>query len=43
MQGPMVVASARGGMDIEAVAKEDPNAIISEPIDINVGERERLC
>lgn len=33
-QGPVVVASAKGGMDIEAVAEEDPDAIVTVPIDI---------
>jgi succinyl-CoA synthetase beta subunit len=36
-QGPVIVASSEGGMDIEGVAAENPNAIISRPIDINVG------
>lgn len=36
-QSPVVVASSQGGMDIEAVAKENPEAIITTPIDINVG------
>ena len=31
--GPVIVASAKGGMDIEAVAEEDPDAIVSAPID----------
>ena len=36
-QGPVVVASAQGGMDIEAVAKADPSAILKLPIDIKTG------
>ncbi|KAJ0422552.1 hypothetical protein BJY00DRAFT_69798 [Aspergillus carlsbadensis] len=36
-QSPVIVASSQGGMDIEAVAKENPEAIITTPIDINVG------
>lgn len=36
-QGPVIVASSQGGMDIEAVAKENPEAIITTPIDIKVG------
>ena len=41
-KGPVVIASGRGGMDIEAVAKEEPAAIVTQPIDIKKGEtRER--
>lgn len=36
-QGPVIVASSQGGMDIEAVAKENPEAIITTPIDIHKG------
>ena len=36
-QGPVIVASSQGGMDIEAVAKEHPEAIVTTPIDIHVG------
>lgn len=36
-QGPMVVCSSKGGMDIEKVASEDPSAIIKLPIDITQG------
>jgi succinyl-CoA synthetase beta subunit len=36
-QSPVIVASSQGGMDIEAVAKENPEAIITTPIDINIG------
>ncbi len=35
--GPVFVGSKRGGMDIEAVAEEDPEAIFKVPVDINVG------
>lgn len=35
--GPVLIASAQGGVNIEEVAEEDPNAIIYEPIDICVG------
>lgn len=41
--GPVVVASARGGMNIEDVAKEDPDAIITEPIDYKNGLQEDAC
>lgn len=36
-QGPVMVASSEGGMDIEGVAASNPEAIIREPIDINKG------
>lgn len=36
-QSPVIVASSQGGMDIETVAKENPEAIITTAIDINVG------
>ncbi|WPG99919.1 Succinate--CoA ligase [Acrodontium crateriforme] len=36
-QGPVIVASSQGGMDIETVAKETPDAIITTPIDIHKG------
>lgn len=36
-QGPVIVASSQGGMDIETVAKETPEAIITTNIDINTG------
>lgn len=36
-QAPVIVASSQGGMDIETVAKETPDAIITTNIDINEG------
>jgi succinyl-CoA synthetase beta subunit len=36
-QGPVIVSSSQGGMDIEGVAKENPEAITTTYIDINVG------
>lgn len=36
-QTPVIVASSQGGMDIETVAKESPDAIITTRIDINTG------
>ncbi|KAL9081025.1 MAG: hypothetical protein Q9157_000341 [Trypethelium eluteriae] len=36
-QGPVIVASSAGGMDIETVAKENPSAIITTKIDIHKG------
>jgi len=35
--GPVMMASAQGGMDIEEVAAKDPAAIVKEPIDARVG------
>jgi len=35
--GPVIVASAQGGMDIETVAEETPEAIVTEPVDIMAG------
>eukprot|EP00118_Oscarella_pearsei_P026247 m.309666 g.309666 ORF g.309666 m.309666 type:complete len:446 (+) comp47244_c0_seq1:14-1351(+) len=37
LKGPAIVASAEGGVDIETVAAERPEAIIKEPIDIATG------
>ena len=37
MGGPCIVASSQGGMDIEAVAASDPDAIIKLPVNINEG------
>ncbi|GLV37953.1 Succinyl-coenzyme A synthetase beta subunit ADP-forming [Carabus blaptoides fortunei] len=36
-QGPVIIASAQGGVSIEDVAAENPEAIIYEPVDINKG------
>ncbi|KAF9099542.1 hypothetical protein BGX23_001183 [Mortierella sp. AD031] len=36
-QGPVMVASSQGGVDIESVAAESPEAILQLPIDINKG------
>src|SRR2546429_9484117 len=36
-QTPVIVSSSQGGMDIETVAKESPDAISTIKIDINVG------
>lgn len=36
-QGPVIIASAQGGINIEEVAEEDPEAIIKVPIDISEG------
>jgi len=36
-QGPVMVASPKGGMDIEQVAHDTPDQIFSQPIDIDKG------
>jgi succinyl-CoA synthetase beta subunit len=36
-QGPVLIASTHGGMNIEEVAHENPEAIITEPVDIIKG------
>ena len=41
-QGPVVVASAFGGMDIETVAAEKPHAIFKQPIDLEKGKRKKI-
>lgn len=35
--GPVLIASSQGGVNIEEVAAENPDAIVYEPIDINSG------
>jgi len=42
-QGPVIVSSSQGGMDIEAVAKENPEAIVTTHIDINVGVTDEIA
>ena len=41
--GPVMVGSPKGGMDIEAVAHETPEAIFKEPIDIEEGPSKEQC
>jgi len=36
-QGPVIVGSAEGGVDIETLARESPDKIIKEPVDIDKG------
>jgi len=36
-QGPVIIASAEGGMDIETLARETPDKIIKEPINFKTG------
>ncbi|KAK9323408.1 succinate--CoA ligase [Lipomyces orientalis] len=42
-RGPVIVASSQGGMDIETVAKETPDAIFSTPIDIHTGVTDEIA
>ncbi|KAI7903302.1 ATP-grasp domain-containing protein [Cokeromyces recurvatus] len=35
--GPVIVASSQGGVDIETVAAQNPDAIVTMPIDVKVG------
>jgi succinyl-CoA synthetase beta subunit len=42
-QGPVIVASSQGGMDIEEVAKTNPSAIKSYPVDIHKGVTDELA
>lgn len=37
LTGPVLIASSQGGVNIEEVAAENPQAIIYEPVDITVG------
>lgn len=42
-QGPMIVASSQGGMDIETVAKENPDAIMTTKVDIHKGVTDEMA
>src|SRR5579859_5602467 len=42
-QGPVIVASSQGGMDIEEVAKTNPGAIKTYPINIHEGVTDKLA
>ncbi|KAK3049127.1 succinate--CoA ligase beta chain [Extremus antarcticus] len=42
-QGPVIVASSQGGMDIETVAKESPDAIITTKVDIHKGVTDEMA
>ena len=39
--GPLIIASSQGGVDIETVAVENPNAIVKVPIDIQEGFQQK--
>ena len=44
LQGPVMVASAQGGVNIEDVAESNPEAILKFPIDIHGGlSKEKVC
>ena len=42
-QSPVIVASSQGGMDIETVAKETPDAIITTRVDIHKGVTDEIA
>lgn len=42
-QGPVIVSSSQGGMDIETVAKENPDAITTTYIDIKQGVTDEIA
>ncbi|KAG4300571.1 hypothetical protein PCK1_003000 [Pneumocystis canis] len=42
-QGPIIIASSEGGVDIETVAKENPDLIFKAPIDITKGVTEEIA
>ena len=42
-QGPIIVASAQGGMDIEGVAAENPDAIKTFKVDIHEGVTDEIA
>ncbi|KAJ5895419.1 hypothetical protein N7495_007110 [Penicillium taxi] len=42
-QSPVIVSSSQGGMDIETVAKETPDAITTTPINIHVGVTDEIA
>jgi len=42
-QGPAFVASTKGGMDIEEVAKTDPKSIFVQPVDIGKGVTDEIA
>ncbi|KZF22787.1 succinyl-CoA ligase beta-chain mitochondrial precursor [Xylona heveae TC161] len=42
-QGPVIIASSQGGMDIETVAKESPEAIITKSINIHEGVTDEIA
>ena len=43
VQGPMIIGSSEGGMSIEDVARDNPDAIITMPVDIKVGLTDEMA
>merc|ERR1712142_407763 len=41
--GPVMVSSMQGGMAIEDVARDNPDAILKDPIDIELGVTDERC
>lgn len=41
--GPVIIASSQGGMAIEEVARDSPDAIVTQPIDIEKGLTQELA
>uniref|UniRef100_A0A6F9DTB5 Succinate--CoA ligase [ADP-forming] subunit beta, mitochondrial n=1 Tax=Phallusia mammillata TaxID=59560 RepID=A0A6F9DTB5_9ASCI len=41
--GPVLIGSSQGGMDIEAVAQKQPEAILKEYVDITKGTTDEQC
>ncbi|KAG8224878.1 hypothetical protein J437_LFUL006472 [Ladona fulva] len=41
-QGPVIIASSQGGVNIEEVAAENPDAIVKVPIDVMEGMKKEL-
>jgi len=37
LQCPVMLASSQGGINIEEVARDDPDSILTEPVDIDAG------
>ncbi|KLJ08912.1 succinyl-CoA synthetase beta subunit [Blastomyces silverae] len=42
-QAPVIVSSSQGGVDIESVAKDTPEAITTTSVDINVGVTDEMA
>ena len=39
----MIIASSQGGMSIEDVARDNPEALITEPVDIEEGMTDEIA
>ena len=42
-QGPVLLASSQGGMNIEDVARDTPEALVTEPVDIETGMTDEIA